>query len=252
MEKSPFALSVDNSLLDSIHPLSNSNSGKVSCTAYRVCTYCINKQTRKHTAAYRPALVIRMCTYTNPRNKPDAEGKGGSCRCVYLENKNASFETCILNSPDSPLLASVTPIHPMYIPHPPPVVTALCDWQRTFARLRAVLAYFSSRIRNVPCLWFFRFFLYLIPQYFSNSPNTLVRKTHSTCGDVRATLPTWMYFLYKSMHLCVSFSAVSTFFLVLRGIVCQLKLQSTKETFFNITNIIIAFDFLINKTFRIK
>jgi len=119
MEKSPFALSVDNSLLDSIHPLSNSNSGKVSCTAHRVCTYCINKQTRKHTVAYRPAPVIRMCTYTNPRNKPDAEGKGRSCRCVCLENKNASFETCILNSPDSPLLASVTPIHPMCTPHPP-------------------------------------------------------------------------------------------------------------------------------------
>lgn len=182
MEKSPFALSVDNSLLDSIHPLSNSNSGKVSCAAHRVCTYCINKQTRKHTAAYRPAPVIRMCTYTSPRNKPDAEGKGGSCRYVCLENKNASFETCILNSPDSPLLASVAPIHP--------VVTALCHWQRTFARLRMVLAYFSSRIRNVPCLWFFRFILYLVPQYFSNSPNMLLRKTHSSCGDVRATLPT--------------------------------------------------------------
>lgn len=119
MEKSPFALSVDNSLLDSIHPLSNSNSGKVSCAAHRVCTYCINKQTRKHTAAYRPAPVIRMCTYTSPRNKPDAEGKGGSCLCVCLENKNASFETCILNSPDSPLLAGVAPIRPMYTPvHP--------------------------------------------------------------------------------------------------------------------------------------
>lgn len=112
MEKSPFALSVDNSLLDSIHPLSNSNSRKVSYAAHRVCTYCINKQTRKHTAVYRPTPVIRMCTYTSPRNKPDAEGKGGSCRCVCLENKNASFETCILNSPDSPLLASLAAIRP--------------------------------------------------------------------------------------------------------------------------------------------
>jgi len=212
MEKSPFALSVDNSLLDSIHPLSNSNSGKVSCTAHRVCTYCINKQTRKHTAAYRPAPVIRMCTYTNPRNKPDAEGKGGSCRCVCLENKNASFETCILNSPDSPLLANV-PLSTLYAPPIHPVVTASCHWQRTFACLRAGLAYFSSRIRNVPCLWFFRFFLYLIPQYFSNSPNMLVRKTHNSCRDARATLPTWVYFLYRSMHLCVSFSsAILSFF----------------------------------------
>lgn len=159
MEKSPFALSVDNSLLDSIHPLSNSNSGKVSCAAHRVCTYCINKQTRKHTAAYRPAPVIRMCTYTSPRNKPDAEGNGGSCRCVCLENKNASFETCILNSPDSPLLASVAPIHPMCTPiHP--VVTALCHWQRTFARLRVVLAYFSSRIRNAACGFFVSFYIW--------------------------------------------------------------------------------------------
>lgn len=111
--------------------------------------------------------------------------------------------------PRSPL--SPPPLHP-------PVVTALCHWQRTFARLRVVLAYFSSRIRNVPCLWFFRFFLYLVPQYFSNSPNMLVRKTHSSCGDVRAISPTWVYFLYRSMHLCVSFSSTPSF-LIPQGIV---------------------------------
>lgn len=126
MEKSPFALSVDNSLLDSIHPLSNSNSGKVSCAARRVCTYCINKQTRKHTAApNRPAPVIRMCTYTSPRNKPDAEGKGGSCRCVCLENKNASFETCILTP--TPLFSLALPLSapraPSSPPPPPPQFT---------------------------------------------------------------------------------------------------------------------------------
>jgi hypothetical protein len=35
MEKSPFALSVDNSLLDSIHPLANSNRGKFPATLAR-------------------------------------------------------------------------------------------------------------------------------------------------------------------------------------------------------------------------
>lgn len=174
-----------------------------------------------------------MCTYTSPRNKPDAEGKGGSCRCVCLENKNASFETCILNSPDSPLHASVAPIRPTCTPVHPPVVTALCHWQRTFARLRAVLAYFSSRIRNVPCLWFFfRFFLYLVPQYFSNSPNMLVRKTHSSCGNVRTTLPTWVYFLYRSMHRCVSFSSIPSFFSTMRDCVPTEITVNERNTFF--------------------
>jgi len=93
-----------------------------------VRAYCINKQTRKHTR--RPALarpsVIRTCTYTSPRNKPDAGGKGGPCRRVCLENKNASFETCILNSPRRP--PSPLPLLPLSIPrallHLSPFVTS--------------------------------------------------------------------------------------------------------------------------------
>lgn len=117
--------------------------------------------TNKHAnirPAQRPALVIRMCTYTNPRNKPDAEGKSGPCWYVCLENKNASFETCILNSTRFPSSRYRSP-YPSHVQSTLclSVVTASCYWQSTF--LRVVLAYFSSRIRNVPCLWFFRFFL---------------------------------------------------------------------------------------------
>lgn len=159
MEKSPFALSVDNSLLDSIHPLLNSNSEKFPTPRNRVYTYCINKQTRKHTAAQRPAPVIRMCTYTSPRNKPDAEGKSGPCWCVCLENKNASFETCILNSPPTSLFSLPQSPYPSHVHPRSPLRRYRVLPLAIHVRLRVVLAYFSSRIRNVPCLCFFRFFL---------------------------------------------------------------------------------------------
>lgn len=65
-------------------------------------------------ARVRSRPVIRTCTYTSPRNKPDTEGKGGSRRCVCLENKNAS---CVRNlytqlTRDSPLLAATVALYP--------------------------------------------------------------------------------------------------------------------------------------------
>lgn len=92
--------------------------------------YCINKQTRVR-AHVRPrrasralAPVIRTCTYTSPRNKPrrrrervDARTRRG---CVCLENKNASFETCIPNSYPPPLALHLlaVPLYPCRVQPP--------------------------------------------------------------------------------------------------------------------------------------
>lgn len=198
MEKSPFALSVDNSLLDSIHPLSNSNSRKFPTPCNRVYTYCINKQTRKHTAAQLPALVIRMCTYTSPRNKPDAEGKSGLCWYVCLENKNASFETCILNSPDSPLFATAVPIHPMCTP---PlclsVVTASCHWQSTFASMWFSRIFLPAFETSPACGFFVSFYVYLVPQYFSNSPNNAREESIQQLRGCTFNIASMCVFLYS-------------------------------------------------------
>lgn len=200
MEKSPFALSVDNSLLDSIHPLSNSNSGKFP--APRIVSVRI-VSTNKHACAHtygrveRPALapVIRTCTYTSPRNKPRRRRERVDARthrgCVCLENKNASFETCIPNSTRHPslllLLAAASALYPCRVYHRAcnrPRVAVSRRRSTTLAAVPLLLAYFSSRIRNVPsapspsytACGFFRLLLHLVPRNFSNSSSMTPRE----------------------------------------------------------------------------
>lgn len=109
-----FALSVDNSLLDPIHPFSNSNSENFSSPRKPARTYSItSKQTsnRSIRAGIRPSLArqaIRVCTYTNPRNKPVAEGNGRRGQRVCLENKNASSKL-VYPTRNVPALTHLTP-----------------------------------------------------------------------------------------------------------------------------------------------
>ena len=87
MEKSLSALSVDNSLLDPIHPFSNSNSEKFP-TPYTLSVPILS-QTNKQAGRYDhdttfTRTTIRTRTYTNPRNKPVTKGNGRRYARVFV------------------------------------------------------------------------------------------------------------------------------------------------------------------------
>lgn len=195
MEKSPSALSVDNSLLDSIHPLSNSNREKFP-TPRAVCLYVLyqqtnNMQTRRRIAIYvHVSLFVRVLIRVLEINLMP---KGRvSLATVFVQKIRTRRSKLVYpthpTSPPPPYL-SLSLLRPFYrftlplslsIPRTIPCNSnlVLSRTTHTVHPLRCVvLSYFSSRIRNVPCLWlFFRFFLYLARRYFSNSPNVTIGK----------------------------------------------------------------------------